>query len=250
MNLSPRRGFLFWYVLGVLGLVYSLLAAGLPWLAQAVAEKGAPAAPVPGTILLWYMILAAAGAVLHVTMSDRHWEDFARPLRSPLLGVPLLVLVAAAVGLHVFRVLAPTPASPTGLRLQHPPMPAEYEALRNPNRGAAPAERAARLEEGRVLYQVNCRPCHGTKADGRGPMHRAFSLRPIDFTAPDTLVQLTEPAALWRVKKGGPGLPANATPWDSAMPAWEKDLKEDEIWKILLAEYEIAGKEPREMGEK
>ena len=29
------------------------------------------------------------------------------------------------------------------------------------------------------------------------------------------------------------------------MPSWEDELTEDEIWKIILAEYEIAEKEPR-----
>ncbi len=30
------------------------------------------------------------------------------------------------------------------------------------------------------------------------------------------------------------------------MPRWELDLTADEIWKIILAEYDFAGNSPRE----
>ncbi|MBI3269857.1 MAG: cytochrome c [Planctomycetes bacterium] len=245
-----RRAFLFWYVLAFLALAYVLLERGLPRLASALVGVSPERAPLPGVLLLWYMLLAALGAALQVSMSDGHWRDFTRPLRSTWVAGALILLLSVAAALETFRALAPAPASPTVLRLQHPPMPAEYESLASPYRNAPTAERDARLEEGRVLYQVNCRPCHGAKADGRGPMHRAFSLRPANFRAEDTIVQLVEPAAFWRVQKGGPGLPPSATPWDSAMPSWEKDLTPDETWKLLLAEYDLAGKHPRQMGGK
>ena len=44
---------------------------------------------------------------------------------------------------------------------------------------------------------------------------------------------------------GGPGLPTEATPWDSAMPEWKLSLTEEERWKIILAEYDLAEKTPR-----
>jgi hypothetical protein len=101
------------------------------------------------------------------------------------------------------------------------------------------------IEEGRILYQKNCRPCHGTPAHGQGPMARGFRLRPADFTDPGTIATLVENYPFWRIQKGGIGLPNAATPWDSAMPRWEGELTDEEIWKIIMAEYQIAGKEPR-----
>ena len=56
---------------------------------------------------------------------------------------------------------------------------------------------------------------------------------------------IQEGYAFWRISKGGPGLPPEGAPWDSAMPAWEDVLTEEEIWKIIMAEYDIAGVEPR-----
>ncbi|MCH7490370.1 MAG: cytochrome c, partial [Gemmatimonadetes bacterium] len=49
----------------------------------------------------------------------------------------------------------------------------------------------------------------------------------------------------WRIAKGGPGLPPEGTPWNSAMPIWEDFLTEDEIWAVIIFLYEQSGLEPR-----
>ncbi len=109
--------------------------------------------------------------------------------------------------------------------------------------------RAALLEkhlfEGRALYAMNCRPCHGDSVSGDGPMADGFKLRPINFTDNGTIETIVEGYTFWRVMNGGPGLPTEATPWDSAMPEWKLNLTEEERWKIILAEYDLAEKTPR-----
>ncbi len=113
----------------------------------------------------------------------------------------------------------------------------------------AETARAALLEkhlfEGRVLYAMNCRPCHGDSVSGDGPMADGFKLRPINFTDNGTIETIVEGYTFWRVGNGGPGLPTEATPWDSAMPEWKLNLTEAERWKIILAEYDLAEKTPR-----
>ena len=101
------------------------------------------------------------------------------------------------------------------------------------------------LFEGRALYAMNCRPCHGDSVGGDGPMADGFKLRPINFTDNGTIETIVEGYTFWRVMNGGPGLPTEATPWDSAMPEWKLSLTEDERWKIILAEYDLAEKTPR-----
>jgi len=109
--------------------------------------------------------------------------------------------------------------------------------------------RAALMEknlfEGRALYSMNCRPCHGDSAAGDGPMADGFKLRPINFTDNGTIETIVEGYTFWRVSNGGPGLPTEATPWDSAMPVWKLNLTEEERWKIILVEYDLAQKTPR-----
>lgn len=101
------------------------------------------------------------------------------------------------------------------------------------------------LFEGRVLYAMNCRPCHGDSVAGDGPMADGFKLRPLNFTDNGTIETIVEGYTFWRVSNGGPGLPTEATPWDSAMPEWKLNLTEEERWKIILAEYDLAEKTPR-----
>ena len=110
----------------------------------------------------------------------------------------------------------------------------------------AEAFRRRVIEEGRELFMINCRPCHGTKAMGDGPMSVGQRRKPLDFKGVETIATLVEGAVFWRIKKGGIGLPREGAPFESAMPRWELDLSDDQIWKIILAEYDIAGNAPRE----
>ena len=102
-----------------------------------------------------------------------------------------------------------------------------------------------RLFMGRALYAMNCRACHGDSVAGDGPMADGFKLRPINFTDNGTIETIVEGYTFWRVENGGPGLPLEATPWDSAMPEWKVSLTEEERWLIIMAEYDLAEKTPR-----
>jgi len=102
------------------------------------------------------------------------------------------------------------------------------------------------LFEGRILYAMNCRACHGDSTGGDGPMADGFRLRPINFTENGTIETIVEGYTFWRVSTGGRGLPQEATPWDSAMPVWKADIPEEYRWRIIMAEYELAQKTPRQ----
>jgi hypothetical protein len=68
---------------------------------------------------------------------------------------------------------------------------------------------------------------------------------PTNFTDKGTIAQLQETFLFWRIAKGGPGLPAEGGPWDSAMPAWEKILNEQEMWEVVLFLYDHTAQRPR-----
>lgn len=132
------------------------------------------------------------------------------------------------------------------------PTEAVQAFLKDVKEGKADKERARKaliekyLFEGRILYARNCRPCHGDSAAGDGAMADGFRLRPINFTDNGTIETIVEGYTFWRVANGGPGLPKEATPWDSAMPEWKGDLSDDYRWRIILAEYDLAQKTPRQ----
>ena len=255
--------------------MYVFLRLVFPTLAAWIVGAEDPL-PIPGFAFLIYFGLTSIGVAIFVTTSEGRLRDFADPIERFLLPggsslrrrlrVAVLVSVPLIGAISTFDSLAPSSEPPTESRLQHPTIPREFESFeskaRHPNEAAVSAfmqatglggpmtaARAAlvkaNMEEGRVLYMINCRPCHGTKADGGGPMARGFPLKPANFTDPGTIATLVEPYLLWRVLNGGIGLPAVAAPWDSAMPRWRSDLSEEQIWKIILAEYDIGAVEPR-----
>lgn len=267
-------GLLFlWVTAFVVGL-YLFCWKAFPHISKAIAGGKVPL-PMPSTAFALYMLIALFGAFLYVTSEPGRLREFLSPLLAFLrakgsLGMVRLgvfVLTPLVFGGALFTHLTREVSSPTGIRIQHPTMPGRFERLDNPFRnpsdeqvqkfiektglsGVSLEEARAKLierytREGTILYEKNCRPCHGVAGGGDGPMARPLPLKPANFRDPGTIATVVEPYAFWRVNEGGRGLPTAATPWDSAMPVWKRDLKPEEMWKILLGEYEISQVSPR-----
>jgi mono/diheme cytochrome c family protein len=247
----------FWRTVLVLAVVYLFLRYGVAYLTQAYTGASTPQ-PVPSALLSTYIALAVLGLAVQVLSSEESLREFREPLLRLLRGEgaaqdgtgralrwAALAVPPLLVGWMVYQSLVPKVATAATSRQQHPALPAAYADIDNPLRALGPDEQQAAIEEGIVLYQVNCRPCHGTPAHGEGPLAHAFRPRPIAFVDAGTIDTIVESYPLWRIEKGGLGLPSAATPWNSAMPPWEGELTTEEMWKIIMAEYDIAGKEPR-----
>lgn len=257
-------------------LAYLFIQVVIPYASMWIADRPSPVT-VPAALTVIYMLLVFIGLYIYITISEENVREFLQPILEFLRGgetgvraglrLGLLALVPLLVGWITYDRLAPKVQSLTGIRIQHPTIPGQYEKLINPYRnptddlvkqfqqqegldGIGLEEARKRLvgtalAEGRALYQKNCRVCHGSKADGSGPMAVGFRLRPANFRDPGTIATVVEAYAFWRISEGGRGLPNESSPWDSAMPRWKEELTEAEIWKIILAEYELADVEPR-----
>ena len=232
--------------------IYLVLRFVVPWLSRWFTGSGI-AAPVPRFAIALYLGCAALGVLVYMASEERRWQLFLGPIvrlfalppervRWPQMAA--FALLPLLAGTLAWQRLMPAAQPPAVLRLQHPAMPRQYEAMENPLRKLPEAARRLAEQEGVVLFQKNCRPCHGVEGDGTGPLARGLRLRPVNFKDPGTIATVVEPYVFWRIKEGGMGLPAIGTPWESAMPAWS-DLTDEQIWKIVLATYAIAGKEPR-----
>lgn len=270
-----RRLSLFWYAVITLMIVYAIIKLVIPVVSMWITHRPYPLI-VPTTLTVIYMLLAVTGLGIYITMTEENMQEFLRPIRRFLRGEAagaaamarpvVLVLIPLLSGYVAYQRTAPQVQSPTGIRIQHPTIPGQYEKLINPYRDPSEALvkqfmqdqglegsvedgrkqlAAVAMTEGRGLYQKNCRPCHGSKADGNGPMALGYRLRPANFRDPGTIATVVEAYAFWRIKEGGRGLRNESTPWDSVMPAWKDELSDDQIWKIVLAEYDTADVEPR-----
>jgi hypothetical protein len=223
---------------------------------------GVPSARVPNSVLLQYMATVLVGALIHISASEQRWREFKEPLEATLveprhrsLRAALLVLLPLLVGALTFLSVRPTVAAPPALRSIHPAPPSSI-TFRGRTMSLAEMEnplRRGNIDEayrrGRTIYTRNCMPCHGDALSGDGHYAHGFNPTPIDFTDVGTIPQLSESYVFWRVAKGGPGLPREGAPWNSAMPVWEDYLTEEEIWAVVLFLYEQTGAHPRVMHE-
>jgi mono/diheme cytochrome c family protein len=243
----------FWQALGLFVLAYVVVVFGIPLLPGS--------AIVPKSVVLQYMATVLVGLLIWVSDDEARWTRFKEPLhavliepRLKLVRNGLLGAVTLVVGCLTYGQVKASVAAPPNLRSIHPAPPSQITfrgktmtlaGLENPLRAATGAELAQHLAEGRRFYYQNCVPCHGDHLDGQGHYANGFNPIPLNFQDNGTIAQLTESFVFWRVAKGGPGLPREATPWNSAMPAWEDFLTEDEIWSVILFLYDQTGWKPR-----
>jgi mono/diheme cytochrome c family protein len=205
------------------------------------------------------MGIIIVGVLLHVSSDETRWRRFREPLHTALVDpdkrwvrAALLVLVPVLFGAVVYAQTRPRIDAPAQLRSIHPAPPSSITfkgktialaGLENPLR--ARGSMAEHVRTGQRVYYQNCVACHGDRLDGQGHFAHGFSPAPASFVDNGTISQLTESYVFWRIAKGGPGLPREGTPWNSAMPVWENHLTEDEIWAVVLYIYEHSGSRPR-----
>ena len=242
----------------LLALAFVIFQFGIPLLSVALTGR---LAPVPAH-LLWtiYMPIVTLVLLLFVSANEATWNEFKAPLytllterkRRPVVILRAIILIALPVlaGLLVYSWVRQDVSPPAELRSIHPADPGTItvrgeqfvlQGLRNPLRAEDGTVSAADLEAGREIYITHCVFCHGDALNGHGMFADSLHPRPADFTDTGTIAQLSESYVFWRVAKGGPGLPPEGTPWNSAMPAWEDELTAEEIWQVIAYLYEAAG---------
>ena len=240
----------FWQAVGILALAFIVIEWGIPMLPGS--------ALVPASVVLQYMVTVLAGVLIYVSDDEGRWRKFREPIQAALVQPRLkpvrlggLVVVPLVVGWIAYGQVRSAVQAPPNLRSIHPAPPAEITfrgksmtltGLDNPLRHHADS---LPVYAGKRIYYQNCLPCHGDRLDGLGHFAPGFNPLPANFQDNGTIAQLTESFVFWRVAKGGPGLPREGTPWNSAMPKWEDFLTEREIWEVVLFLYDQTGWKPR-----
>jgi mono/diheme cytochrome c family protein len=210
------------------------------------------------------MGIVALSLFAYVTSSEKRKQDFSGPIvelvthpgrRPALAGIVVLLPLLVAFNVYV-KMNVPLEAPGFG-RTVHPAPPDTITVhereislitAQNPYREleqSEPETFARHVDNGRRVYYENCFYCHGDAMAGDGMFAHALNPIPSNFTDPGVLPMLQESFLFWRIAKGAPGLPEEGGPWDSAMPAWESFLTEEEIWDVVLFLYDFNDYRPR-----
>ena len=220
--------------------------------------------PVPQSVISLYMGIVTLATAAYVTSSRERLAGFTGPLvrlavepkRRPLL-LAVLILLPALVALRVYQRMNVKLEAPAFGRTIHPANPDtitvhekvfDLVKLDNPYRPLGvsdPSAFVSHVANGRRVYYQNCFFCHGDAMRGDGMFAHGLNPIPTNFADAGAIALLQESFLFWRISKGGPGLPEEAGPWDSAMPAWENFLTEEEMWDVILFLYDFSGQQPR-----
>jgi len=220
--------------------------------------------PIPSSVVQLYMGIVTLSLLAYVLTDRERIRQVVQPVVAfvvepryrPLL-VAVVLLVPALVAFRIYANMTRTPQSPFFARTVHPAPPeqitvhgTEFEiaTIDNPYRELEETNPDAfreHVENGRKIYYENCFYCHGDLMAGAGMYAHALNPIPTNFQDPGTIAMLREAFLFWRIAKGAPGLPEEGGPWQSAMPAWEKLLSDQEMWEVILFLYEFTEHRPR-----
>jgi mono/diheme cytochrome c family protein len=239
-----------------------LMWAGAWWVGIYVLIRFGFVAPIPSSVVSIYMGIVSMAILAYVSSSEERREEVSRPLvrfmtekRYTAFLVATVVAIPALAAANVYVQMNAPLQPPLFSRTVHPASPTEItvhdkkidlDAGENPFRQlerSNPEEFRRHVENGRQVFYRNCVFCHGDNMSANGMF--AHGLDPIPTNFHDTIPQLRETFLFWRIAKGGPGLPEEGGPWDTAMPVWEKFLKEEEMWDAILFLYDFTGLRPR-----
>ncbi len=221
-------------------------------------------APIPASVVSLYMGIVSIAVLAYVSSSQERRDEVSGPLvrfmtdrrYTALLGATIVAIPALAAANVYVKMNVPL-EPPYFPRTVHPASPSEvtvhdktidldagenpFSALQTSN----PEEFRTHVENGRRIYYRNCVFCHGDTLAGTGMFVHGLDPLPTNFTDQGAIAMLRDTFLFWRISKGGPGLPEEGGPWATAMPAWEKFLKEEEIWDVILFLYDFTGQKPR-----
>ncbi|MWJ28124.1 c-type cytochrome [Halomonas sp. ZH2S] len=82
------------------------------------------------------------------------------------------------------------------------------------------------LETGERLYTNNCASCHGESGLGDGLAADSLNPKPANITAFSRMPMASDAYLYWTIAEGG-------APVNSAMPAFQQNLEEEEIWSLI-----------------
>jgi hypothetical protein len=241
----------------------NLLAwAGAWWVGIYVLVRFGFTAPIPSSVISIYMGIVSMAILAYVSSSQERREQVSRPLvrfmtekRYTALLVATVVAIPALAAANVYVQMSAPLQPPLFSRTIHPASPPDitvHDKKIDLNTGedpfwplekSNPEEFRKHVENGRQVYYRNCVFCHGDNLAGTGMF--IHGLDPIPTNLPETIPLLRDTFLFWRISKGGPGLPEEGGPWDTAMPAWEKILKEEEIWNVISFVYDFNKQRPR-----
>jgi mono/diheme cytochrome c family protein len=103
--------------------------------------------------------------------------------------------------------------------------------------GIAAAGAAGNVARGKEKYQELCAVCHGATGKGDGPAAAGLQTKPRNHTDATYMTKLKDQQVFDFIKKGGQAMGKSPL-----MPAWESQLRDEQIRDLVAYIRTLAGK--------
>ena len=218
-------------------------------------------APIPSSVISIYMGIVSIAILAYVSSSEQRREDVSGPLvrfmtekRYTAFLAATVVAIPALAAANVYVQMSAPIQPPLFSRTIPSCIASRHHGARQDDRsqpGRGPVLASREVEPGRIsqtrrerapgLYR-NCVFCHGDDLAGPACSSTGWTRsQPISPKRSRCCAIRFSSADF----QGRPRAARRGGPWDTAMPAWEKFLKEDEIWDVILFLYDHTGTRPR-----
>lgn len=185
-----------WFFLSIIGLYLFLKFLSPPFFS--IVDKTTYPLPMPNAIILLLIILMFFSWLLYVSSSERKLVSFTSFLilgekLNPRYSIQLAIFIAFPLifAWLFYSATLRAPESHIELTIKEPELKEDLGKAVKLLKEIPFEVKEKYVEEGKVLYRIHCRSCHGLEGRGKGPDSEKLDPKPADFTKGEFKIRST-----------------------------------------------------------
>ncbi len=198
MTSQPRKNTytMVWFFISIIGLY--LFLKFLSPLFFFIVDKTTYPLSMPNALILLLIILMFFSWFLYVSSSEGRLENFTSFLILEenwnlryLIQMAIFITFPLIVAWLFYSVTLRAPESRIELKVKEPEVKEDFGKIASLLKEIPFESNEKYIEEGKVLYRIHCRSCHGLEGRGNGPDAEKLDPKPSDFTKAEFRIRST-----------------------------------------------------------
>lgn len=198
MTSQPRKNTytMVWFFISIIGLY--LFLKFLSPLFFFIVDKTTYPLSMPNALILLLIILMFFSWFLYVSSSEGRLESFTSFLILEenwnlryLIQMAIFITFPLIVAWLFYSVTLRAPESRIELKVKEPEVKEDFGKIASLLKEIPFESNEKYIEEGKVLYRIHCRSCHGLEGRGNGPDAEKLDPKPSDFTKAEFRIRST-----------------------------------------------------------
>lgn len=185
-----------WFFLSIIGLYLFLKFLSPSFFS--IVDKTTYPLPMPNALILLLIILLFISWLLYVSSSERRLKSFTSFLILEekwnlrySIQLAIFITFPLIVAWLFYSATLRAPESHIELKIKEPELKEDLSKTANLLKEIPFEANEKYVEEGKVLYRIHCRSCHGLEGRGNGPDAEKLDPKPSDFTKAEFKIRST-----------------------------------------------------------